>query len=104
VHSAKSDGVHWQRSSNTVDGTDWTAGGWHVYGIVWSENRIEYQVDGVTRWTLTPSIIPATAPWVFNKEFHLLLNLAIGRFGGTPDPAVYPRELLVDWVRVYQVP
>jgi hypothetical protein len=39
---------------------------------------------------------------VFNKEFHLLLNLAVGRFGGTPSPADYPRELLVDWVRVHQ--
>jgi beta-glucanase (GH16 family)/endonuclease YncB( thermonuclease family) len=104
VHGARSDGTHWQKTANTVvPGTDWTAG-WHVYGIAWSENRIEYQIDGVTRWTLTPSIIPATAPWVFNKEFHFLLNLAIGRFGGTPNPADYPRELLVDWVRVYQTP
>jgi beta-glucanase (GH16 family)/endonuclease YncB( thermonuclease family) len=100
LHGETNAGAHWQRSADTT-GTDWTAD-WHVYGIRWSENRIEYQIDGVTRYTLTPADIPADAPWVFNKEFYLLLNMAVGDWGGTPDPADYPRELLVDWVRVYQ--
>ncbi|MGH2944707.1 MAG: glycoside hydrolase family 16 protein [Solirubrobacteraceae bacterium] len=99
LHGETYGGVHWQRSTDTV-GTDWTAG-WHVYGIRWSENRIDYQIDGVTRYTLTPADIPADAPWVFNKEFHILLNVAVGDWGGRPKPADYPRELLVDWVRVY---
>ena len=100
LHGATNGGSHWQRSTDTL-GADWTAG-WHVYGIRWSANRIEYQIDGVTRYVLTRGSIPSNAPWVFNRQFHLLLNMAVGDWGGRPNPSHYPRELLVDWVRVHQ--
>ena len=44
--------------------------------------------------------------WVFNNPFYLLLNLAVGgNFGGTVgDDTVFPQDMLVDYVRVYQGP
>lgn len=45
------------------------------------------------------------AAWPFDKEFHLLLNIAVGgNWGGKygVDDAVFPQKMLVDWVRVYQ--
>lgn len=79
---------------------------YHVYAIEWSADSISWFVDGVSYKTITPSSLPASAPWVFNSNFFILLNLAIGgpgTFLGTPDASVtFPQDLLVDYVRVYQ--
>ena len=80
---------------------------YHVYAIEWSQNSIEWFVDGASYHKVTPASIPAGAQWVFNKQFFILLNLAIGGSGtflGMPDPAAPfpPQDLLVDYVRVYQ--
>jgi beta-glucanase (GH16 family) len=99
IHSSTTSGGHWQVSTD-VSGT-WTAG-WHRYGIDWSKDRIDFQIDGVTRWTRTPANLPAGVNWPFNRSFGLLLNVAVGNWGGTPDPAQFPAEMLVDWVRVDQ--
>ena len=44
--------------------------------------------------------------WVFNDPVYLLLNMAVGgNFGGSvSDDLVFPQELMVDYVRVYQGP
>ena len=80
---------------------------YHVYAIEWSQNSIQWFVDGVEYHTVTSASIPAGDQWVFNAPFFILLNLAIGgptTFLGTPDPnAPFPnQDLLVDYVRVYQ--
>ena len=48
------------------------------------------------------SSAPYPAP--FNKRFHLLINLAVGgNWPGNPDGStVFPQDLVVDYVRVYQ--
>ena len=79
----------------------------HIYAIEWSENSVDWFVDGASYLHLTPASLPAGTQWVFNNPFFLLLNLAIGgpnTFLGTPDPnAPFPaQEMLVDYVRVYQ--
>jgi beta-glucanase (GH16 family) len=40
----------------------------------------------------------------FDTSFHMLLNLAVGgNWPGSPDGStVFPAEMLVDYVRVYQ--
>jgi uncharacterized protein (TIGR03437 family) len=80
---------------------------YHVYSLQWSENSLEWFVDGVPYQTVTPSDIPANDQWVFNAPFFILLKLAIGgptTFLGTPDPnQPFPnQDMLVDYVRVYQ--
>jgi len=80
---------------------------YHIYAMEWSENTIEFYVDGQKYSTVTPSSIPAGDQWVFNAPFFILLNLAIGgphTFLGTPNPAQpFPnQDLVVDYVRVYQ--
>jgi hypothetical protein len=43
--------------------------------------------------------------WPFDQLFHLVLNVAVGGdFGGKKgvDEKVFPRQLKVDYVRVYQ--
>lgn len=79
----------------------------HVYGIQWSHDSVEWFVDHAVYFRLTPAALPPGTQWVFDKPFFLLLNLAIGgpkTFLGTPDPNApfAPQEMLVDYVRVYQ--
>jgi beta-glucanase (GH16 family) len=79
---------------------------YHTYGVVWSQNKMEYYRDDWTKpfFTVTSSDIPAGDQWVFNHPFYILLNFAVG--GGFPGPpnssTPSPADVLVDYVRVYQ--
>ncbi len=81
-------------------------GAYHTYGVVWSQNQMQYYRDDWTKpfFTVSPSDIPAGTQWVFNHPFFILLNFAIG--GGFPGPpnssTPSPSDVLVDYVRVYQ--
>ncbi len=76
--------------------------GFHVFGIEWGPEAINFYVDDVLFRQFTPADAPG--PWVFNKPFYMLLNLAVGGsfVGGPPNSeTVFPQTLLVDYVRVY---
>ncbi|HKE29600.1 MAG TPA: glycoside hydrolase family 16 protein [Bryobacteraceae bacterium] len=80
---------------------------YHVYGIEWGPDSIEWFVDHAPYFKVIPASLPSGAQWVFNARFFLLLNLAIGgpkTFLGTPDPNTpfAPQDMLVDYVRVYR--
>jgi beta-glucanase (GH16 family) len=79
---------------------------YHVYGVIWAANKLQFYRDDYTKpfLTLTPANIPAGTQWVYNHPFNILLNLAIGGgFPGNPDASTpNPAIVLVDWVRVYQ--
>jgi beta-glucanase (GH16 family) len=78
---------------------------YHVFNIVWQENRIEWYVDGFLFHVAEP---PDIAPneWVFNDPFFLLLNQAIGgNLGGPVSPELeMPQTLSVDYIRIYKGP
>ena len=77
----------------------------HVYGIEWGPDYINYYVDDVLYNQITPSDIPEGSTWVFNgKEFYIILNVAVGgTFAGAPTTqTVFPQTMEVDYVRVYQ--
>lgn len=81
----------------------------HTFGILWSPKLIKYYVDRPTNVyaTYTPSNLPQGAVWPFDsREFFLVLNVAVGGdWPGPPNNAtVFPREMLVDYVRVYAEP
>jgi hypothetical protein len=78
--------------------------GWHTYGIIWRPGSITWTIDGVAYATATPSTLVPGSTWAYdNRPFHLLLDLAVGGWPGSPTGgAEFPAHLLVDWVRVYQ--
>jgi len=93
--------------SYTLPGGETVNSDFHVYGIEWSRDSVEWLVDHVAYFKIAPASLPAGTKWVFNAPFFLLLNLAIGgpqTFLGTPDPnAPFPsQEMLVDYVRIYR--
>lgn len=74
----------------------------HVYAIEWDENEIHWFLDDQEYFSVTASEV--SGDWVFNNYFFIILNLAVGgNWPGAPDDAtVFPQQLLVDYVRVYQ--
>lgn len=78
------------------------AGQFHNYWVERTPGRIVLGVDGITLLTATPFSLPDPTGWVFEKPFHLLLNLAVG--GNWPGPVDsttnFPATMLVDWVKV----
>ena len=74
----------------------------HVFGVEWDENYINFYVDDVLYNQITPSEV--TGDWVFNNPFYIILNMAVGgNYPGAPNSETpFPQEMLVDYVRVYQ--
>ncbi|WP_396180978.1 family 16 glycosylhydrolase [Flavobacterium sp.] len=74
----------------------------HVFGVEWDENYINFYVDEVLYNQITPSEV--TGDWVFNNPFYIILNMAVGgNYPGAPNSETpFPQEMLVDYVRVYQ--
>jgi beta-glucanase (GH16 family) len=92
--------------SGFPNGTRVDDANFHIYGVIWSPNQIQFYRDTTTNITrtITSANIPAGTVWAYNHPFFILLNQAVGGnwFPG-PDastPAV--NDVLVDYVRVYQ--
>ena len=73
----------------------------HVFSIDWSPNLVVWKLDGSEYFRATPASLRGNR-WVFDHEFFLILNVAIGGNFGGGNPASLPAEnkMLVDYVRV----
>lgn len=76
---------------------------YHVYGLIWNPEKIEFQLDGVTFQTVTPDDIGSN-DWVYDHPHFIILNLAVGGdWPGYPDATTtFPQRMVVDWVRAYK--
>ncbi|WP_188649905.1 glycoside hydrolase family 16 protein [Yeosuana aromativorans] len=74
----------------------------HVFGIEWGENYINFYVDDVLYNQITPEDV--TGEWVYDHPFYIILNVAVGGgFVGSPNSETsFPQTMLVDYVRVYK--
>ncbi len=120
VHGTLHYGLPWPQWENKVDEFHMDANPadyFHVYSIEWEAGQIRWYVDGKHYQTQSAAgwynyiwrgqeqgyqVANPRAP--FDQEFYLIMNIAIGgNWPGDPDrdwPA--DREMLVDYVRVYQ--
>jgi uncharacterized repeat protein (TIGR02543 family) len=73
----------------------------HTYGMAWSPNRMEFYVDRVLFWVVTPQTL-RTNVWSFNAPFFLIFNNATGPFGGNYDGWLESKTY-IDYVRVWQL-
>ena len=74
----------------------------HVFAIDWDPGIIRWYVDGNLYHVVTPADLDGDE-WVFDHDFFLLLNVAVGgNWPGMPDATTnFPQTMLVDYVRVY---
>ncbi|WP_420319768.1 glycoside hydrolase family 16 protein [Flagellimonas sp.] len=76
--------------------------GFHIFGIEWGPDYINYYVDGDLYNQITQNDVPGE--WVFDHPFYIILNVAVGgTFPGSPnEDTTFPQTMLVDYVRVYE--
>ena len=82
--------------------------GFHIFGIEWGPEYINYYVDDVLYNQITSDDVEEVTgdsnDWVFDQPFYIVINLAVGGvFDGPPnEETVFPQSMLVDYVRVYK--
>jgi beta-glucanase (GH16 family) len=100
---------------------------WHTYSVEWEPGSISFFVDDQEYESMTANsvttylngvgttedepgwAIPANAPAgdtmaPFDQPFHLIFNVAVGDYAGTPDltPNV-PYDMSIDYARAYEL-
>jgi len=100
------------KSYNIIKGTHKTAitmvpdcySAFHKYILEWDSGEIRIYVDSELYLTFKNQGTGFEV-WPFDKQFHLILNVAVGgTFGGAQgiDDSIFPRSMVIDYVRVYQ--
>lgn len=103
AHNKKYNGANGlQKGGNTTIPT--AQDSFHVYKMEWSTTKIEWFVDDVSYFSYTDPGSGNDA-WPYNSNFFIILNIAIGgNWGGQQgiDDTIFPQQMLIDYVRVYQ--
>lgn len=80
----------------------------HLYGIEWTPDSIKFFIDNKLFYEAYKGQngkVITNEGWPFDKPYFLILNLAIGgNWGGVIDDAIFPSEMLIDYVRIYHKP
>jgi beta-glucanase (GH16 family) len=76
----------------------------HVFTMIWDTGSFRWYIDNGNYSTMnqwSPDNVAYPKP--FDLAAFLMFDLAVGGWAGTPDPnLVFPKQMLVDWVRVYK--
>lgn len=101
-HATHSPSRHGGNPISTTAAVADPSGSFNTYAVLWAPGQVTFSVNGVT--TGSWSTVETGDP--FEKEFFLLLNLAMGGsyVGNYVDPALTSATYEVDYVRVYQAP
>lgn len=81
---------------NTKDFTSALTDDFHTYTIDWLPDEVTWYLDGVKYGSVSRTDLD----WRFDKEFYVILNLAMGgNLGGTIDAGLTSTTMQVDYVR-----
>lgn len=77
----------------------------HTWAAEWDASGIRYFLDNRLVFTADKATVESTrGPWIYDHDFYMILNLAVG--GDWPGPVdastPFPAKMLVDYVRVYR--
>ncbi|WP_380170284.1 glycoside hydrolase family 16 protein [Kineococcus sp. DHX-1] len=102
AHGARRDGSRWLQTFRSPRGESLSED-FHVYGVEWSSERLQFSIDGRETGVLFRSDLPDDEVWPFDAPQYVLLNVAVGgNLPGAPDATTPPEApMLVDWVRAY---
>ena len=80
----------------TVDMPNGFANEYHTYAVDWLPESIDWYVDGV----LFGSQQKKDKDWVFDHEFYIVVNLAMGgNLGGAVESGLKQASMSFDWIR-----
>ena len=68
--------------------------GFHTYGMLWTPTTVSFYLDGT-------EVLSGATPASWTSPMALILNLAVGGFGGTPNAAAFPASMQVDYIHAY---
>ncbi len=99
--------LHWDLNGHVQAGGSYTlptgtfGSEYHVFSIIWNETMISWHVNDVPyhQIDITPGHMTE-----FHQEFFFIFNVAVGgNWPGNPDATtVFPQQMRVDYVRVFQ--
>ena len=100
LHTSDSHGNSKNTRKDEINGIE---KGFHTYAIDWSQKNIAFYIDDQLFYTFEPKAKTAET-WPFDQPFYLLINLAVGgNFGGHDiDDSIFPKEFVVDYIKVYE--
>ena len=76
--------------------------GFHTFAVEWLPGSISWFIDDRHYQTKTPADV--SGEWVFEHDFYIVMNLAMGGgFTGEIDPDLDRAEMAIDHVRVYSI-
>ncbi len=106
--------IHFQNTNNTheyaepkcysIDNEDFSSD-FHVFSANWNKKGITWLVDEIPFMSISYDEIDTDQNNIaFQKEFYVILNLAIGgNYDGNPtDGTIFPQAMEVDYVRIYK--
>ena len=103
VHTGAFNGMLGTQKSKGLRFND-LAKNFHIYEMEWTADSISFFIDK-KKYNVFKNTRRNTAEWPFDKDFHLLLNIAVGgNWGGKMgvDDNIFPQRMEVEYVRVYQ--
>ena len=78
----------------------------HQYSIEWTKDYICFYIDNklfLKSLKGQNGRVSTNEGWPFDKPYYIILNLAIGgNWGGEIDNTIFPNEMQIDYVRVYE--
>jgi beta-glucanase (GH16 family) len=97
--------VHWNNNSgHSYKGSavPFDENEFHVYSAIWDSTSVTFELDGHSYFRF-PFIESNNTAAIFQKEFFLLLNVAVGgNWPGNPNgTAIFPATMEVDYIRIY---
>ena len=100
LHGPDRSGAPWKQTTSTVTARP-PADNFHTYALDWWPGLLQVSLDGRIFASYTPQDLSDRQTWVFDKQYYLLLNVAVGGdWPGTPAPSLpFPQTMLVDYVR-----
>jgi beta-glucanase (GH16 family) len=104
AHFKAPDGSHKQNgNSKALGGTAKFSQEFHVFSMIWAQDKVQWLLDDVVYHEITPAT-PTASLFPFNHEFFFIFNVAVGgQWPGNPDATTnFPQRMFVDYVRVFQ--
>ncbi|GAB6090556.1 family 16 glycosylhydrolase [Spirochaeta dissipatitropha] len=105
VHTASYNHRIGTQKSGTIIPTTDVSDEFHLYAIEWDPNEIRWFLDNKHYFTFRNEGT-GHREWPFDREFYLILNIAIGGdWGGMQgiDDSIWPQTMEVEYVRVYDL-